>query len=512
MTRGRRRPPAAGRAITWDLFRVAVRNVDLNSLILEAAAVTTMFANGQAREEWKALGITPWTIAEVARTALAWGGPGGQHTDRDTLFGLTHMSAQLIDEQLAVRGAGDGAQMSSDQLARLLALMFFEQFPSQRSAFEGITRSILLFGSAAEIPPGFTPQLMTPGWFERITNGISFDDYVESVFLFSVMALSSNGAVSLDVLDSPGYRALGDVIHIDAARRVFTEHLLTSINNFKRANHQAQDPVPSAEKKFAFNPLSARPFVGGVAPVAVAPWVQAIITKVMPPAIYFLPATELRKPFADDLGPVFQHYAGRQLELVDGERQVLSEVRYRLAKKDYDSCDWMLELPDVVVLIECKARQPIESLRVGGTDWMRSIEDSIGKGIHQLNRSDAHIESIGALRPELDISKPRVGLVVTLEPFYLNQNWLIRGRLEQAQIPTGVLSIGELEHLVLLDAEELGQALLGAARTSLDNVMLLNTALDHTNNRENPLLTKTWESIGLFSRVDRAAQRLGLDP
>lgn len=511
MTRSRRRQTTEGRAITWDQFKVAVRNVDLNSLIAEAAAVTVMFANGQAHEEWKALGITPWTIAEVARTALGWGGPGGQHTDRDTLFRLTHMSAQLIDEQLSTSGSRDGAQMPSDQLARLLALMFFEQFPNQQSVFEGITRSILLFGSAAEIPPGFTPQLMTPGWFERLTKGISFDDYVESIFLFSVLALSSKGAVSPDILDSPGYRALGDVIP-NAARRVFTEHLLTSINSFKEANHQAQDPVPSAEKKFAFNPLSARPFVGGVAPVPVAPWVQAIITKAMPPAVYFLPPTELRKPFADDLGPIFQHYAGRQLELVDGQRQVLPEVRYRLGKNEMDSCDWFLELPDIVVLIECKARQPIESLRVGGTDWIRSIEDSIGHGIHQLNRSNAHITPIGALRPGLDISKPRVGLVVTLEPFYLNQNWLIRERLERAEIPVGVLSIGELERLVLLDAEELGRALLAAAGNSLDNVMLLNPALDLTTNRENSLLTHTWESIRLFSRVEAAAQRLRLDP
>lgn len=419
MTSNRRRRPGEHRGITWDQFKVAVRNVDRDSLLLQAAAVTTMFANGQAREEWKTLGITPWTIAEVARTALAWGGPGGQHTDRDALFRLTNMSAQLIDEQVSSSKTRDGAQLSSDKLARVLALMFFEQFPNQRSAFEGITRSILLFGSAAEKPPGFAPQLMTPGWFERITNGISFDDYVESVFLFSIMAGRAKGAVSLDILDSPKYRELGDVIPIDAARRVFIEHLLTSVEEFKKANHHAQDPVPSAEKKFAFNPLSARPFVGGVTPVPVAPWVQAIITKGMPPAIYFLPPTELRKPFADDLGPVFQHYTGRQLELVDGQREVLHEVRYRLAKNDLDSCDWFLELPDVVVLIECKARQPIESLRVGGTDWMRSIEDSIGKGIRQLNRSDAHIASIGALRPEIDISKPRVGLVVTLEPFYL---------------------------------------------------------------------------------------------
>lgn len=239
---------------------------------------------------------------------------------------------------------------------------------------------------------------------------------------------------------------------------------------------------------------------------------QAVITKALPPSIYFLPPTELRKPFADDLGPVFQHYTGRQLALIDGPSQVLPEVPYKAGKQQIDSCDWFLELPDVVVLVECKARQPIESLRIAGTDWIRSIEDSIGKGIRQLNRSNAHIDQISTQRTELDPSKPRVGLVITLEPFYLNQNWLIRERLDQADIPTGVLSIGELEYLVLLDAAELGQALLDAAAAAEDNVMLLNDAIKKAGGRENSLLTQTWDSIGLFHRIDAAADRLGIGP
>ncbi|CAH0168661.1 hypothetical protein [Plantibacter cousiniae (nom. nud.)] len=513
-----------GGAYTWDGFKSAVRRVDRDSLIAEAAAVTAIFANGEDPTEWKRLGVTPWTVADVARTSLAWGGPGRTRAERQTLFRLCNMNALLIDEEsgssVGSDNEADGVipdesaeeiEVSRERLGRILARIYFEQFPGQRSILAEVARSILLFGSASEIPSGYSPKMMTPGWFERLTGGFTLDDYVESVFLFSVIAQQQSGRVSLDDLDSPALLELGDVFSLDAARRVFTDHLVTRVAEFKATNRVWQDPLPSAAKKFAFNPLTNRPIVEGIASGGVAPWVQAIITKALPPSIYFLPQTDLRKSFADDLGPVFQHYTGRQLELIDGPKQVLPEERYKLGKQEIDSCDWFLDLPDVLVLIECKARQPIESLRVGGSDWLRSIEDSVGKGIRQLNRSHAHIKSISSVRAEIDTTKPRVGIVVTLEPFYLNQNWLIRERLDQAEFPLGVLSIGELETLVLLSANELGQALLTCAGAAEDNVMLLNPALDETHGRENALLVSTWESIGLFTRINRAAERSGMD-
>ncbi|MBD8102283.1 hypothetical protein [Plantibacter sp. CFBP 8775] len=482
--------------------------------------MSAMFANGEDFEEWKRYGVTPWTIADVARTALAWGGPGRHRADLDTLLRLCSLNAQLVDEDRRFLAGGDADEQSpefidaaQEQLARILARIFFEQFPGQRSVLAGVARSVLLFGSAAEFPEGFAPKVMTSGWFERLTDGLAFDDYIESIFLFSVLAQKGNGLVSLDVLDAPGVRALSEVFPLVAARRVFTEHLLTTVADFKNTNREWQDPLPTSQKKFAFNPLTNRPFVEGVASQSAAPWTQAVIQKALPPSIYFLPPTELRNAFASDLGPVFQHYTGRQLNLIDGERHVLSEVRYKSDGNPIDSCDWLLDLPDVLVLIECKARQPIESLRVGRDDWMGSIEDSIGKGIFQLNRSNRHIDLIGKRLPVIDTSKPRVGLVVTLEPFYLNQHWLIREHMtNQAEYPIGVLSVGELEELVLLHAVHLGRALLEASAQAHDNVMLLAPALTEAEGRENPLLVDTWDSLRLFRAIEGAAEDFGLPP
>ena len=349
---------------------------------------------------------------------------------------------------------------------------------------------------------------MTPGWFERIADGLTLDEYVESIFLVAVGAQQNNGAFSLDWLDGPSFEGLEDVFSFDAVRKTFVEHLLTTASAFKEANRGFQDQLPSAQKKFAFNPLADKPFIEGIVAQPIAPWVQAIIAKASPPAVYHLGRQALGNGFTQDLGHVFQHYTGRQLALVEGDRKVIPEVRYGLRRDQKDSCDWFLDLPGLVVLIECKARQPIESLRTGGDDWMRSVEESIGKGIKQLNRSNNEIAGISAACSEIDSTKPRVGLVVTLEPFYLNQNWLIRDQLPEADFPVGVVSIGELEGLVLRRAEELADALLAASAAARECVLLISQIADMVKGRENSLLFSTWGAIGLFDRVNSAAERI----
>lgn len=469
---------------------------------MQAAAATAAIARDEVDDASKAKGLTDWNIADVARTALAWSRFQRPEADGRTLLHLCNMNSRLIDE-------GELAHpQPADRLARVLPRLFFEQFLRQRSVMGQITRTLLLFGATAEQPPGFAPKAMLPGWFEVASDGLTLEEYVESIFMISVGTQEHRGGFSLDWLDGEGYRGLEDVISFDALRRTFTEHLLTTPSAFKDANRRSQDPVPPPQKKFAFNPLVDRPFIEGVAEIPIAPWVQAVIAKASPASVYHLACGGLGKGFADDLGPVFQHYVGRHLELVEGPRQVIPELRYGPRQSATDSCDWFLDLPNLLVLIECKARQPIESLRIGGDNWLKGIADSTGKGIDQLNKSNRFIDAISSENPQIDATKPRVGLIVTLEPFYLNENWLVRERLLAAELPIGVVSAGELESLVLLHAEELSEALASAVKGAQDNVMLLTQALNAAEDRENPLLVSTWESIGLFGRVSEASHRL----
>jgi len=489
-------PRKAQNPPTWDRYRAAVREVDRDSLLVLCAEATAAMSRGEVADKWRAKGLVDWNVADVARTALAWGAFKRPAADWHTLLRLCNMNAVLIDEGEAARPD------PSDRLAHVLSRMIFEQFPRQRSPYELIGRTLLLFGSASELPKAFNPKAMVPGWFESIT-GLTLDEYVESIFIIWVEAQQRNGAFSLQWLDGPGYEGLEHVFSFDAVRKTFTEHLLTTPDEFKATNRRWQDNATSPQKKFAFNPLISRPFIDGTGEFPIAPWVQAIVAKASPASIYHLGFENLGKGFPDDLGHVFQHYVGRQLGLMEHPREVIPELRYGPARAFVDSCDWFLDLPDMLVLIECKSRQPIENLRIGSDAWIDVIADSTGHGIEQLNKSHRNIDVIGELNPRIDPGKPRVGLVVTMEPFYINENWFVRERLIEAEFPIGVISVGELESLVTLAADELAEALRDASDEAQDNVLLLTKALNRARGRKNPLVASTFDSIGLIGRSSR---------
>ncbi|QWF20506.1 hypothetical protein KM427_16130 [Nocardioides sp. LMS-CY] len=486
---------------TWDRYKRKVRRVDRDSLLVQAAATAARIAQDEVSDELARMGLTPWCIGDVARTALAWSRFERPEADLRTLLELCNRCAQLADEGLVVD------PNSAEGLGQVLARHFFEQFPSQRSIFSEIARTILLFGSGVEFPPNFTPEAMTPGWFESITDGLSLDDYVESIFLISTMAQQHNGGFSLNWLDGPGWEELDGVIPLDAVRRTFTEHLVTTASAFKEANRGFQDPLPTAQKKFAFNPLLDTPFIEDVAPIPIAPLVQAIMRKAVPPSIYHLSRRELGDAFTRDLGHVFQHYVGRHLGLVSGDSKVVPELRYGPRRSKTDSCDWFVDLPGALVLVECKASQPVESLRVGSADWLEGVGRSIGKGFAQLNRSNRDIEAIAGREPAIDPRKPRVGIVVTMEPFYADQNWILAESLPARDFPIAVVSAEELESLATLDAVKFSRAVLDNEQVSAANELRLRATL--SGERHNELLSSTWESIGLFSRIESFRERAG---
>lgn len=160
--------------------------------------------------------------------------------------------------------------------------------------------------------------------------------------------------------------------------------------------------IPAPQKKYAFNPLADKPIITDVTAAPIAPWGQAVIAKALPPAIYHLARPKLGDPFTRDLGVVFQQAVGRQLTQIAGDAGVIPGVSYGSKREPTRSCDWFVGLPDVLLLIECKARQPIESLRTGSDAWLDSIKSNINRGIVQLNRSNQNIRKISEACPKID--------------------------------------------------------------------------------------------------------------
>lgn len=493
------KPPKS--TMTWDHFKSSVRKADRTALLVEAASTTARMSREGSDPTESRQGMTPWAVADVARTSLAWGQRRHDAWGPDTLKILCNKNLQLTNQGMeADRAEGLG-------VARTLRRTFFEQFPGQRSAHPEIARTLLLFGDVAEHPENLRPKIMTPGWFERLMGGHALSDYIGAVLMISSLAQHNHGVFAPQLLDVANQLSLEHVVPADVLSYVFENQLVTTLDQFKIDNAEAQGSRPDPQKKFAFNPLTVRPFVRGVTPYPIAPWIHAIDQRAYPPAIYFLATKQHGQSFGNDFGYVFQHYIGRQLSVVDDARRLMPEVRIGGKSNSLDTCDWFLDLPGVLVLIECKARQPDEALKLTGFDRESKVSKSIGKGIHQLNKSHARIAEVAALDPRIDATKPRVGLVVTLEPFYFNQGWELRDGLEPAQFPVGVLSADELEQITLLDAAKLSVLLLDASSASEDNILVLDNCLEAADGRANPLLKATWESMQIFDRIDKAENR-----
>lgn len=204
---------------------------------------TAQIARDELSDDLTRMGLTPWCVADVARTALAWSRFERPEANLRTLLRLCNQCVQLADEGL-IRDS-----TSTKSLGQVLARHFFEQFPSQRSIQGEIARTRLLFGSAVELPPNFAPEAMTPGWFEAITDGLTLDEYVESLFLISSLTQQHNGSFTLEWLSGPSWDDFREVIPFDAVRRTFTEHLVTTAADFKEVNRRFQDPLPTAQKE-----------------------------------------------------------------------------------------------------------------------------------------------------------------------------------------------------------------------------------------------------------------------
>ncbi|GAB3089863.1 hypothetical protein [Nocardioides zeae] len=79
---------STGAAPTWDRYKSAVRKVDRDSLLVQAAVATAQIAREELPDELTRMGLTPWCVADVARTALSWSRFERPEADLQTLLRL----------------------------------------------------------------------------------------------------------------------------------------------------------------------------------------------------------------------------------------------------------------------------------------------------------------------------------------------------------------------------------------------------------------------------------------
>lgn len=145
-----------------------------------------------------------------------------------------------------------------------------------------------------------------------------------------------------------------------------------------------------------------------------------------------------------DLGNLFEQYVGRHLRLLPGA-QVLPEITYGPKSARSKTVDWIVVLPEVVLLVEVKSAIPTEPVRLGTPDATDAIVGKLGKAVSQIDITAQLIADRDPALAGVPADRPVLGLAVTLEPFHIANAFSL---LPAGRTPVTVADAAEIEVLV----------------------------------------------------------------
>ena len=182
------------------------------------------------------------------------------------------------------------------------------------------------------------------------------------------------------------------------------------------------------------------------------------------------------RAFANALAHRFERYVGEQLRFIR-HAELHSEIVY---DDDQKSVDYIIETPEVLVLVEVESVAPNIQARAGMFPESVEIRKKIKRAGLQIATSAALIEGGHPAFPVLNGRKIR-GLVVTREHYFNLQMPFMGRAIKPESVPTTVVSSQQLEDVIptLSDDVNCGASLLGAlasdprvVKTSLDPLPL----------------------------------------
>ena len=224
----------------------------------------------------------------------------------------------------------------------------------------------------------------------------------------------------------------------------------------------------------------------------ITPSPLAVLQRVSPQGLCFVGLKALGpninkkafRAFANALAHRFERYVGEQLRFIR-HAELHSEIVY---DDDQKSVDYIIETPEVLVLVEVESVAPNIQARAGMFPEGDEIRKKIKRACHQIATSAALIEQGHPAFPVLNGRKIR-GLVVTREHYFNLQMPFMRGIVKPESVPTTVVSSQQLEDVIptLSDDVNCGASLLGALASDPETV---KTSLDPLPLGRNQLLSE----------------------
>ena len=437
------------------------------------------------RDEWLKDGQrgfgSPWALAEIARVSLAYGNEHRKDAAFADLVACNDAYNELDDPELV---EGFNGPMAG------FFLRMCEQLEYQLPVLHEMTRTIALFNHTT---PNRPLRVVRPGWDTELL-GADLVTFIAAGQMLHIAAKPNQGRFNPKWLDLPNFNFLPDVTDPALLRAAWDRSYVINASDFAAQNRR---PHPSVWRRYGHNPLLSRPAVSGVHEDWLIPVPGLVVRRLSPLGLYYAGLEHCGKAFADDLGDLFEPYVGSHLRLLGPDAV---EPGFRYGRDNHETVDFIVTLPEVVVLVEVKSVRPTAPVRAGNEEAPKELKRMLNKGVKQLERADRLIHEQHPAFDHIPQDRPRLGLLVTLEDFHVLNSAFHRPLLdrERPDLPIGVASAGEIEHWVTVQDKSPGQVALDARTEREEHPrpigagVALKQQLYGRKHRRNPIIDKAW--------------------
>ncbi|WP_203818964.1 hypothetical protein [Paractinoplanes ferrugineus] len=441
----------------------------------------------------------PWALAAVAKASILHGNAYRSAQPREQhIVTACQMHENLVPEEL------EHSELNSP--FAIMARTLYEQFPYQEHGLAELARPVAFFDDYA----GDRHLEVNPK--EAMTHLVGAPTVTATgiVVMLAASAEHNSGFFDPAWLDQPQFAELLTVLPRDEILAVIHAVFAQTMAEFRQENAVAEQrtPLPHLDR-YAFNPLTSRPFVRLSDGRLIAPVRHLIPRRLTPLELYYVGLARWGTSFTRELGYLHEDYVGRQFATVP-DAQVYPEIMYRERKQQVASTDWFVVFDDLVLLIETKATRSPLAARAADITVQDAYGKTLGEAFSQLGRT---LDKIRAKAPEfadIPTDRPFIGLVATLDPWYF-ANSLGRTFLPTPALPTLVAPLRDIEHLISIGQRRSVSAILQEILAAGDERQTweLGTALQNYSvpGDRNPLLEEAFNRLPIRNGGAEAAGR-----
>lgn len=479
-------PRGAVAAVSDSDYCQLVRKFPPSKFLPELCAVSAEIALGEWHVRIGGRLVTNWAVADLARVSLA-------HSNEN------RRGSPTMDDVMRCVGAfsnlddPDARTGQPDWFERFFLRIASEQLDYQFTPKYEMSRIRAMCETSTVKPL----KVMLPGWDLELL-GCALGDYLAVGEFLLYSHKPNRGQFSASFFGHPELAGMLGSLSAEEASTVYESNFVQEAKGFREAVRPNDRPSPY--RHLTYNPLLRWPAVRGLGAMDYLPVASLVIRKMSPLGIYYQGMERFGVAFANDMGTIFEQYVGRQLRLCR-DVEVYPETRYGSKKDGHDSVDWIVVSSSAVILVEAKSVRPTEPVRMGGSAAVGELQRMLTKGTRQIDETSAAIERG---RPEFrDIPKdlPRVGLLVTLGDFHVQNAAPVRSYTGLSPgTPTVIASIADLEHAVV-GTDDIGRFVADVVSGDPVGGNSLRGAFSGLEYVDNPILQAAWEASPIHLAV-----------